>query len=163
MVRHRRAAIPRGFTFIELLATLAIMAVIGLMATPMAEVAVQRHKERQLRSALAEMRSAIDAYKRAAEQGRIKVNVGDSGYPKNLEVLVDGVDDQKNSERKKIYFLRRMPRDPMASDEQASPSETWSRRSYESPPDDPKEGDDIFDVFSKSERIGSNGVPYREW
>jgi len=136
---------------------------VALVAIPMVELTVQRNKERLLRSALAEIRSAIDAYKRAADQGRIKLGVGESGYPKTLDVLVEGADDQKSNERKKIYFLRRLPRDPMTTDETLAAAESWGRRSYASPPDDPQEGDDVFDVFSKSERVGINGVAYREW
>lgn len=157
---HRRSS---GFTFVELLVTLAIMATLALVALPMAEMAVKRNKERQLRSALGELRGAIDAYKRAADQGRIRLNVGDSGYPKSLDVLVEGVDDQTTNPRRTLYFLRRIPVDPMSDEPGQSAAGSWAYRSYESPPDDPREGEDIFDVFSKSTAVGINGVPYREW
>lgn len=160
---RNRIAGSAGFTFIELLVTLAIMSTLALVAIPMVELTVQRNKERLLRSALAEIRGAIDSYKRAADQGRIKLSVGDSGYPKTLSVLVEGIDDLKSGERRKIYFLRRLPTDPMVVVEPSVAAEIWGYRSYASPPDDPREGEDIFDVYSKSDRIGINGVPYREW
>jgi len=153
----------RGFTLIELIVTLAIMATLAMVAVPMTQVAVQREKERQLRIALQEVREAIDAYKRAAEQGRIQVRAGDSGYPKHLDELVEGVTDQRSLTRQKMYFLRRLPRDPFYLDSNASPADTWAKRSYASPPDDPSEGEDVFDIASRSERVGLNGVPLRQW
>lgn len=153
----------RGFTLIELLVTLSIMAVLGLAATPLLQVAVQRDKERELRLALMQVREGLDAYKRAAEQGRIVVKLGDSGYPKSLEELEKGVPDQRSLNKQNLYFLRRLPRDPMASDASVKAEDTWGLRSYASPPDDPASGADVFDVYSKSEKIGLNGVPYAKW
>lgn len=151
-----------GFTFIELMVTLAIMAVLVMVATPMARLSIQRDRERELRVALTEIRDALDAYKRASDQGRIQMRIGESGFPGSLTQLVEGVEDQRSPNRRKLYFLRRLPRDPMA-DPSMAPEETWGLRSYASPPDDPSEGEDVFDVYSKSEKIGLNGVPYREW
>lgn len=151
-----------GFTFIELMVTLAIMAVLVMVATPMARLSIQRDRERELRVALTEIRDALDAYKRASDQGRIQMRIGESGFPGSLTQLVGGVEDQRSPNRRKLYFLRRLPRDPMA-DPSMAPEETWGLRSYASPPDDPSEGEDVFDVYSKSEKIGLNGVPYREW
>jgi general secretion pathway protein G len=139
------------------------MAVLVTVATPMLQLTQQRYKERQLHSALADIREAIDAYKRASEQGRIEVKLGQAGYPKSLRELVDGVDDQRSPTRQKIYFLRRLPSDPMQPDASPSGAQNWGLRSYASPPDDPQEGDDVFDVYSKSQRQGLNGVPYRKW
>lgn len=153
----------QGFTFIELMVTLAVMAVLATVAIPMVQINVQRDKERELRVALAQIRDGIDAYKRATEQGRIESRVGESGYPHSLDDLVDGVEDQRSPQKKKIYFLRRLPPDPMFVGTYEKPAETWGLRSYASPPDDPAEGDDVFDVYSLSERKGLNGVPYRKW
>lgn len=152
-----------GFTLIELMITLAIMATLALVAVPMAQVAVQRDKERALLNALIEIREGLDAYKRAAEQGRILRKVGESGYPKELGDLVEGVPDQRSPTKQNIYFLRRLPRDPFYPDAAAQASDTWAKRAYASPPDDPSEGDDIFDIASRSDRIGLNGVPLKQW
>jgi general secretion pathway protein G len=152
-----------GFTFIELIVTLAIMAILVQVAIPMAQLAVQRQKEQDLRAALADIREALDAFKRASDQGRIPVRLGESGYPSSLNQLVEGVEDQRSPSRRKLYFLRRLPRDPMRDDTGVSAEESWGRRSYASPPDDPADGADVFDVYSLSAKQGMNGVPYRQW
>ncbi|MCL2021811.1 MAG: type II secretion system GspH family protein [Betaproteobacteria bacterium] len=151
-----------GFTFIELMVTLAIMAVLVTVAVPMLQINAQRQKERELRAALTEIREALDAYKRASDQGRIPIQINGTGYPQTLEELVTGIEDQRSPTRRKIYFLRRLPADPMAPPAENS-AQSWGLRSYASPPDAPAEGDDIFDVYSHSDKIGLNGVPYREW
>jgi general secretion pathway protein G len=153
----------RGFTLIELVVTVAIIAVLASIALPFNELVVQRSKEQDLRRGLREMRDAIDAYKQASDEGRLQKRAGESGYPKKLEDLVAGVEDQKNPKKERIYFLRRLPRDPFAVDPALAPAETWGKRSYASPPDDPREGDDVFDVFSLSTATGINGRPYKEW
>lgn len=153
----------RGFTLIELLVTLAVMAVLAAVATPLLQVAVQRDKERDLRVALMQIREGLDAHKRAAEQGRIALKVGESGYPKSLEDLEKGVPDQRSLNKQNLYFLRRLPSDPMASNTNLKPQETWGLRSYASPSDEPSEGADVFDVYSKSSKVGLNGVPYNKW
>ena len=153
----------RGFTLIELVITVAIVAVLASVALPLNELVVQRGKEGDLRRALREIRDGIDAYKQAFDEGRMVKRVGDSGYPKRLEDLVEGVEDQKDPKKSRIYFLRRIPRDPFADDATASAADTWGKRSYASPPDDPREGDDVFDVFTRSTLVGLNGRPLREW
>ena len=152
-----------GFTLIELVITVAIVAILASVAMPLNELVVQRSKEQDLRRALREIREAIDAYKQASDEGRIQKRVGESGYPRRIEDLVEGVEDQKNPKKEQIYFLRRLPRDPFATDAELPPVHTWGKRSYASPPDDPREGDDVFDVYTRAQGKGINGRPYREW
>jgi general secretion pathway protein G len=153
----------RGFTLIELVITAAILAVLASVALPLNELVVQRAKEQDLRRALREIREAIDAYKQASDEGRIQRRTGESGYPRRLEDLVEGVEDQKSPKKERIYFLRRVPRDPFAAEPGLAAAETWARRSYASPPDEPKEGEDVFDVLSRAPGRGLDGRPYREW
>lgn len=152
-----------GFTLIELMITLAIMGTLAMVAVPMAQLTIQREKERALRIALIEIREGLDAYKRASEQGRIQLKIGESGYPKRLEDLVEGVPDQRSPAKKNIYFLRRIPRDPFYPNTDANSVDTWAYRSYASPPDDPSEGEDVFDISSRSQKIGLNGIPFNKW
>ena len=159
----------KGFTLIELVVTVAILAVLASSALPMVQMSVQRNKENQLRANLRQIRSALDAYKLATDEGRIKKNVDESGYPPNLNVLVAGVTDEKSADDAKIKFLRNIPLDPMTrvdADLAESNSETisnWGLRSYKSDAANPVSGDDVFDIYSKSEQIGINGVPYARW
>ncbi len=143
--------------------TVAIVAVLASAAVPLAELAVQRGKEQDLRRALREIRTALDAFKQSQDDGRVPRRIGESGYPRRLEDLVEGVEDQKSPRKEKIYFLRRLPRDPFAADSQLPAARTWGKRSYASPPEDPKDGEDVFDVYSLATGKGINGIPYREW
>lgn len=155
---------PRlGFTLIELLVALAILALLATMVAPVAQTAVQRHHEQELRRALREIREGIDAYKRASDEGRIGRAAGTTGYPARLEVLVDGVPDLRSPKPAKIFFLRRIPRDPLQVDPKLDDAHTWGERSYASEASDPRAGDDVYDVYSTSNAIGLNGIAYRQW
>jgi general secretion pathway protein G len=114
--------------------------------------------------ALREIRTALDTYKQAVEEGRIAHAVNESGYPESLQVLVDGVVDASTPDRqKRIYFLRRIPRDPLFSDPARPDQDTWGKRSYASSHDAPQEGEDVFDVYSMAPGTGLNGIPYSRW
>ena len=153
---------PFGFTLIELVITVAIVGVLALLATPLMEVTAQRQKEAELRLALRQIRTAIDDYHQAVQDKRIESPADASGYPPDLDILVTGVPDITKPDRSRIYFLRRLPRDPMNPDKELTPAESWGKRSYASPPDAPSAGEDVYDVYSLSEGVGLNGVPYRE-
>ncbi|MEQ1668127.1 MAG: type II secretion system protein [Sulfuriferula sp.] len=154
----------RGFTLIELVITVAIVGLLASVVLPMAELTVQRSKEQELRLALRQIRNALDAYKQAVDEGRVTQSVGQSGYPPTLKVLVDGVADASSPDKKsRIYFLRRIPRNPMYLDSSRADEETWGLRSYASSYDAPEQGDDVFDVYSLSPGVGLNGIRYRNW
>jgi len=154
---------PRGFTLIEMLIAVVIVSILASVALPLSELAVQRGREQDLRRALREIRESIDAYKRATDEGRILRSPDQSGYPPALAVLIEGVTDAKSPNGAKIYFLRRLPRDPFDPARDRQTEAAWGKRSYESPPDNPRPGKDVFDVYSLSAGTGLNGIPYRQW
>ena len=153
---------PRGFTIVELVVTVAILGLLAAMAAPLTETVMRRAREQELKAALVEIRNAIDAHKDAADGGRVAKAAGESGYPASLDVLVNGVVDRQSAGGAKLYFLRRIPRDPFAP-AGVPAGETWGLRSFDSPPDAPRAGKDVFDVRSLSEGRGLDGTPYREW
>ena len=148
-----------GFTLIELVITLAIIALLATIAVPLAEVSAQRSREQDLRRSLREIREAIDAYKKASDDGIIERKSDASGYPPTLQALVDGAEDKRKPDAPRVFFLRKIPRDPLNEKNNGE----FGIRSYESTAADPKPGKDVFDVYSLAEGSGLNGKPYREW
>jgi general secretion pathway protein G len=154
----------RGFTIIELVITVGIISLLATAVVPSAQLVYQRERESELRVALRTIRGGLDAYKIAWDMGRIKKELNQTGYPPGLQSLVDGVDDAASAKTGvKIYFLRRLPRDPFWPDATTPAADTWLLRSYASPLDDPQPGDDVYDVHSRSSRTGLNGVAYHDW
>jgi general secretion pathway protein G len=153
----------RGFSYVEVIFTVAIVALMATAVVPYVELSVIRKKETELQRNLREIRTALDAYKQAVDEGVVAMPADASGYPPSLEILVDGAPNAQDPQKRPIYFLRRLPRDPMYEGNNLSAADTWGKRSYDSPPDSPKEGKDVFDVFSMSREKGLNGVPYNEW
>jgi general secretion pathway protein G len=147
----------RGFTLLELMMSVMIISILVGLAVPLARNSIKREKEIELRAALREMRTAIDKYKDAADRGFIMVKVDTEGYPEKLQDLVDGV-QMVGAVDKKLKFLRRIPKDPMTN------STEWGQRSYQ---DDPKAtswgGQNVFDVYTKSEGTAFDGTKYNEW
>ncbi|VAV82287.1 Predicted secretion system W protein GspG-like [hydrothermal vent metagenome] len=154
----------KGLTLIELLITISIIAILAASIVPVSRLSVKRGNEVELKRNLRVIRVALDNYKKAWDEGKIKKSVGESGYPATLQVLVEGVDDVSSVEGgRKLKFLRRIPRDPMNRDEFLGDSEVWGLRSYKSDADSPAEGDDVFDIYSKSEEVAINGTQYNKW
>lgn len=151
-----------GFTLMELLVTVVIVSILASVALPLSALSAQRSKEEQLRQNLREIRTAIDAYKQAVDEGRVARSLDQSGYPPKLTMLAAGVVDTKSPTSKKIFFLRRIPKDPFA-DNEVDADASWGKRSYDSLPENPRYDKDVFDVYSLSPLTGLNGVPYREW
>jgi general secretion pathway protein G len=152
-----------GYTLIELLIVLAVLGLLASMAMPLAEMTVQREREHELKRALWEIRDALDAYKRAGDQGAVAGPLGNTPYPPNLQALLQAVPDARADHRgETLRFLRQVPRDPFA--DPALPADrTWGLRSYLSEADDPRPGADVYDVYSQSPKLGLNGVPLSKW
>lgn len=146
-----------------MLVTLVILALLASLAVPTIEITIKRQKESQLRTALIEIRTAIDAYKKAVDEGKVAKKADESGYPPNLNVLYEGVQVAGTPEKKKIFFIRRLPRDPFYPDTAAPPESTWGKRSYESDYDAPHEGKDVYDIYSLSPDTAIDGTAYRAW
>lgn len=153
-----------GFTLIEMLVTISLLSTLLLVALPLRELGQIKSKEEQLKKNLLEIRCAIDKYHAAVIEGKIDRATSQSGYPPNLKSLVEGVVDQENPNGNKIYFLRRIPIDPMCADcDKSRPDESWDLRSYESSYEDFEEGADVYDIRSKSPKKGIDGIPYKFW
>lgn len=150
----KRSRSERGLTLVELIVAITLLMILSGAAVEIVRVRIQREKEVQLRHALWEMRDAVDHYKDAADRGGFQVKLGSEGYPPDLETLVNGVDVQG----KKMRFLRRIPIDPMTGKAE------WGLRSMQ---DDPESeswgGQNVFDVYSKSDRSGLDGTKYKDW
>ena len=153
----RRGRSARGYTLAELVMVCAVLGILAAIAMPVAKYTTKRMKENELRAALREMRNGIDEYKRFSDAGLLPVELGTDGYPKELQVLVEGVDIVGQIDRK-ARFLRRIPVDPMTGKDE------WGMRSYQDDWDaDSWGGEDVYDVYSLSEGVGLNGVPYARW
>jgi general secretion pathway protein G len=143
-----------GLTLVELIITIAIISILACAALPVAKYQVKRSKERELRRDLWEMRDAIDRYKDAADRGAIQIKADSLGYPPDLQTLVDGV----NIQEKKVRFLRAIPTDPMTK------TTDWGLRSNQDEPDsDSWGGQNVFDVYSKSDGTALDGTKYSTW
>jgi len=159
---HRRIRPPRGFTLIELVVALALLGLLAMTALPVAELTRQRGHETELRRALRDLRGALDAWRQAVDAGQINRVPGQSPWPPDLRVLVDGVADQRDPAGGRLVFLRRLPRDPFA--DPTLPAEaTWRLRASDSPATDPRPGRDVFDVGSSSPLRALDGSLYASW
>jgi general secretion pathway protein G len=150
-----------GYTLVELLVVMAVLATLAAMAMPMAEVVAQREREQELKRSLWEIRDAIDSYRRARESGALSADSGTSPYPSSLDALTQlGFDARAATKGQPLRFLRRVPRDPFAD---PSLPTSWAQRSFLSDADNPKAGADVYDVFSRSERKALNGTALKDW
>ncbi len=148
---HREA----GLTLLELVVAATILSVLTLMALPLVRLTIQREREKKLRHALWEMRDAIDRYKDAADRGAFQTKVDTFNYPPDLETLVKGVEAQGGT---KLRYLRSIPVDPMIN------SKEWGLHSMQDDPaSDSWGGQNVFDVYTKSEGTGLDGTKYKDW
>ena len=151
-----------GFSLIEVMLTLALLGLLASIAAPLTETLVRRGKEQELKTALYQLRDAIDAYKRAFDAGYIEKSLNATGYPPSLDVLVEGVRDVRSAKGAKFYFLRRIPHDPLIASKRDDDG-AWGLRSYDSSAQNPREGEAVFDVYSKARGKGLNGIAYGQW
>jgi len=143
----------RGFTLIELIVATAILTILVGAAFPLVKITIYREREHELREDLWMIRDGIDRYKDAADRGAFQIKVGSEGYPPDLDTLVTGVD----AAGKKLKFLRRIPVDPMTKKE-------WGLRSMQDDKDsDSWGGQNVFDVYTKSDETALDGTKYKDW
>ncbi|MCX6569767.1 MAG: type II secretion system protein [Candidatus Aminicenantes bacterium] len=161
MSRDDRA---HGFTLVEMIITLSLLAVLALSALPLGKMAVKRENEIELQRALRLVREAIDAYKKLADEKKFEVDEDTEGYPPTLEALVKGVEVQdknatdKAARKRIVKFLRRIPKDPMTN------SFDWGLRSYQDDPDSDVWGEEnVYDVYTKSQALALDGTRYKDW
>ncbi|MBP1606472.1 MAG: hypothetical protein H6Q08_1846 [Acidobacteria bacterium] len=156
-----KAPRQRGYTFVEVLVVSVLLLIMASAAMPLAKVTVQRQREVELRRSLRELRTAIDRYKDSVDLGLIgstDVRPGSEGYPEDLEVLVEGVPMANDASGRRLKFLRRIPVDPMTRDTE------WGKRSYQDRPDTTSwGGQNVYDVYSRSEATALDGTRYRDW
>ena len=154
-----------GFTIIELMVCAVLLSILALAVVPVSQLHRQHIKEQELRLALTQLRSAIDTYKKATDEKQIAKLANESGYPKDLEALLTIYKNSKDSNDSAagIRFIRKIPRDPMNRNLDVDASQTWGLRSFKSSATDPKQGEDVFDVYSLSPSAGLNGIAYRDW
>ena len=159
--RLARARSAQGYSFVELVIVSAILFILASAVMPLAQVASQRQRESELRSALRQMRTAIDKFKDAVDAGRIattEVSPGSENYPKDLETLVEGVSVQNDQSGAKLKFLRKIPTDPMTN------STEWGLRAYQDKPGSTTWGrGNVFDVYTKSQGTALDGSKYKDW
>ena len=160
-MRRTLRAFDRGYTFVELIVVTTIVLILASAIQPLAKVTVQRTREAELRRVLREMRTAIDKFKDAADAGLIpttELKANSEGYPPDLETLVDGVSVANDATGRKLKFLRRIPVDPMTGESE------WGMRAYQDKPDTTTwGGQNVYDVFTKSQGTGLDGTKYRDW
>jgi len=151
----------RGFTFVELVVVTAILMLLASVAMPLAQVTAQRQREAELHRSLREMRTAIDKFKDAVDQGLIpstELDPANEGYPKDLDTLVNGVSAANDASGRKLKFLRRVPIDPMTK------TTEWGKRSYQDRADSSSWGrENVYEVYTTSEGTGLDGTKYRDW
>jgi len=155
--RWSRRRAPAGYTLVEVVVVAALMTILASISFPVAKYTHKRAKEADLRASLREVRNAVDEYKRYSDAGLLPIDLGTDGYPAELETLVEGV-DLIGQVDKSVKFLRRVPIDPMTGEAE------WGLRSFQDDWDtDSWGGENVYDVYSLSEGVGLNGVPYKEW
>lgn len=151
----------QGYTFVEVLVVSSILFILASAVMPLARVTIQRQREVELRRTLRELRTAIDRYKDAVDQGMIgslDVKAGSEGYPPDLKTLVEGVTAANDASGRKLKFMRRVPTDPMTGEDE------WGMRSYQDRPDATSwGGQNVYDVHSLSDGTALDGTKYRDW